>query len=1143
MFSIDFRVRSIAAGTLLAMFVGAPVVADDLEIYHSQPNVGARPNVLFILDTSGSMDTDVQVTPAPYDPNVEYEGSCSADRIYYTTGNTAPSCGTRNYIYRSNFHCIAAAEALKNIGGSGMWPGLGNPGAQAAQYRRNDGYWAWRSLDNDEHSADVECRADDGIHGQNGTTTKKHIANGGNGPWSSTQYNLWAGGAGDDYRFYTGNYLNYLAGPGSTTMTRLQIVRDVAINLASSLQNVNLGLMRYSSDAQGGYILAPVANIATNRTSIINTLKSFDPNDGNNGTPLSETFYEAALYLQGKTWDYGSRSSPNHSVWTSRVLDANGYPTSTYKSPIEYSCQKNYIVYLTDGAPTVDTDANSKIETMIGKSCQNQVEPTHDNGWVEGSGICMDELAAWMANEETDLAPSIPGKQNALTYMIGFGDSVKASVPYLNAIAEAGGTKAAYTAGDVPTLTTALQTIFSDLQEDSGTFVTPSIAVNAFNRAQADNDLFFSLFKVGKTRHWPGNLKKYMLLKGEIVDKNEKPAVDATGFFADTAQSIWSDTPDGDDITAGGAAGRLPAPDSRKLYTSVAGKDLTADANAVTVANMTDALVGAGSDTSACGTECQKAVNWARGKDVNDLDNDEDFDEQVRFMGDPIHGHPAVVTYGKTPSGTDSDTVVFLPTNDGFLHAITGVSDGADAGEELWAYIPPELLPRLASLSSTEKNSHTYGLDGDIRVLRFDKNQNGVIDPDTDYVYLFFGMRAGGSNYYALDVTDRKKPKLLWSIGPAELPDIGQSWSPPVVTRVNVSGKNTDPEKFVLIFGGGYDPTQETQTYSTDTVGNRIYMVEAKTGKLLWSAGSTSSTGTPAPDLKLAEMTNSIPARIAVIDTNGDQFADRMYAGDMGGRLWRFDIFNNNTPDKLVTGGVIAKLGAGGISPTPAASQNRRFYNAPDVSLYQNRSVGPFYNIAIGSGYRGHPLDNTTEERFYVIRDKQPYAQYTQEQYNSITPLLDTSTSLVDITSDPAGTAVGADAAGWKLTLTRNGAGEKVLAESTTVDNVVLFTTFQPATTIVNPCFPATINRAYALTTFAGKPAINFNDSGTSKDKLDNGDLFTDLNQGGIVGEVNVAMLHEDDKTNPVCITGLSTIKCIEAGATVRTFWSRSDAK
>ena len=53
-------------------------------------------------------------------------------------------------------------------------------------------------------------------------------------------------------------------------------------------------------------------------------------------------------------------------------------------------------------------------------------------------------------------------------------------------------------------------------------------------------------------------------------------------------------------------------------------------------------------------------------------------------------------------------------------------------------------------------------------------------------------------------------------------------------------------------------------------------------------------------------MNNSIPGRITVIDTNGDGFADRMYAGDMGGRVWRFDIINGSGASTLVTGGVIA---------------------------------------------------------------------------------------------------------------------------------------------------------------------------------------------------------------------------------------------
>jgi type IV pilus assembly protein PilY1 len=192
-------------------------------------------------------------------------------------------------------------------------------------------------------------------------------------------------------------------------------------------------------------------------------------------------------------------------------------------------------------------------------------------------------------------------------------------------------------------------------------------------------------------------------------------------------------------------------------------------------------------------------------------------------------------------------------------------------------------------------------------------------------------------------------------------------------------------------------------------------MVDAKSGALLWSAGGPGST--PAPDLLFdasgKEMNNSIPGRVTVIDTNSDGFADRIYAADMGGRIWRFDITNGNDRTSLVAGGIIAKLGAGGISPAPAATENRRFYNAPDVALVQLRGFDPFYNIAIGSGYRGHPLDKTTHERFYSIRDKNPFASLTQTQYNAITPVLDTSTNLIDITTDPSTIGVAPDKDGW----------------------------------------------------------------------------------------------------------------------------------
>ena len=168
-----------------------------------------------------------------------------------------------------------------------------------------------------------------------------------------------------------------------------------------------------------------------------------------------------------------------------------------------------------------------------------------------------------------------------------------------------------------------------------------------------------------------------------------------------------------------------------------------------------------------------------------------------------------------------------------------------------------------------------------------------------------------------------------------------------------------------------------------------------------------------------------------------------MYASDMGGQIWRFDITNGKAPnglltDALVTGGVIAQLGAEGNTPTTDA-ETRRFYGAPDVSLFndnvQNRR---FIALSIGSGYRAHPLDNTTNERFYSIRDKRVFGSMTQIEYNAFTPIKESD--LVEV-SGSVGSTISPTDAGWMFTLPSN---QKVLTESTTFDNEVFFVAFSP---------------------------------------------------------------------------------------------------
>ncbi len=168
-----------------------------------------------------------------------------------------------------------------------------------------------------------------------------------------------------------------------------------------------------------------------------------------------------------------------------------------------------------------------------------------------------------------------------------------------------------------------------------------------------------------------------------------------------------------------------------------------------------------------------------------------------------------------------------------------------------------------------------------------------------------------------------------------------------MITRVNINGATQNSQRLVLVIGGGYDAMEDNSTYyAADTVGNHIYMVDALSGNLLWSAGKTGA------NFNSANMTHAIPSAVAVLDTDGNGYANRMYVGDMAAQVWRFDITNGNTAAALVAGGVIASLGTK-LSATHPAADQRRFYSAPDVAAEQKPKLTPFMSIAIGSGTAG----------------------------------------------------------------------------------------------------------------------------------------------------------------------------------------------
>ncbi len=85
MITLNAKLRLSLLTLVFAALTSLSLRADDTEIYLGDIDFSTdiRPNVLFIIDTSGSMDTDVQSTTGTYDPTQTYTGSCDASRIYW----------------------------------------------------------------------------------------------------------------------------------------------------------------------------------------------------------------------------------------------------------------------------------------------------------------------------------------------------------------------------------------------------------------------------------------------------------------------------------------------------------------------------------------------------------------------------------------------------------------------------------------------------------------------------------------------------------------------------------------------------------------------------------------------------------------------------------------------------------------------------------------------------------------------------------------------------------------------------------------------------------------------------------------------------------------------------------------------------
>lgn len=751
------------------------------------------------------------------------------------------------------------------------------------------------------------------------------------------------------------------------------------------------------------------------------------------GTPLGAAYVETMRYMLGQPV-FAPLVDPR------TTTDAT---MTTYKSPVKASsqCAGNYVFALTDGEPNNLAQVGTNTKEVTGATC-----PASYGTYVYGSSM-QENWRCMLAAAEWGLKPTNQINTRIRTNTVLFGDDDANTVGNMRQVAKFGG-GTFYKAGDEKALVDALTDTINSLLDVSGTITAPGVAVNQLNRLNNLDQLFYAVFDPDVQKaFWPGNVKRYRLdiAAEDVFDVNGAQAVDsATSFFKSTAQSWWSPGVDGDKARLGGAASVLPDPATRKMFTYTGSLPSSgASLTAVDLGNTGFVSAGKALTGITDNNIFANLVNWYKGYQIASLTDGlvavDSTSLRRQEIGGALHSRPVLVNYGFSGTAEAAaldpdlqDNVLIFSTLEGTLHAVD-----AKTGEEHFSFIPGEKLALLPKLfANPVQENPEFGMDLTWSVLRKDANNDGT----PEKIYVYGGMRMGGNNYYALDVTNRNAPSLLFAIegGSGDFSNLGQTWSQPVVSAMRINGV----VKRVLVFGGGYDPQHETENtvFSSDGMGSSIYIVDAETGKLIQSVDSSDNG-----DMKFA-----IPSQPKTLDVNSDGLVDHIYAGDMAGQVFRIDLDNRLSASSLVVRvKTVARVGqtdSGGGS----VSTQRRFFEPPTVALFKDSTNKIFAAVAMGSGYRSHPLNEATTDHFFTFFDY----DVPRPDILTTTKLQDTigMSDLAEVKPDATVTVDIAGKKGWYLAFPDT--GEKVITSGLIFQNTLIFSSYVPSVEGGDVCSP-----------------------------------------------------------------------------------------
>ena len=640
---------------------------------------------------------------------------------------------------------------------------------------------------------------------------------------------------------------------------------------------------------------------------------------------------------------------------------------TNFPSPIQLACQANHIIVISDGAGIETSGARSlSVEAALRK--------------------------------EQDHSTVLPDVQRVTVHTIAFGVGTSSSAPdgrstALEAAAENGGGSYLH-AETVGELEAALRVALGRITQATYSFTNP--VLSGFATA-GDRRAYLAAFEQGaSTPVWRGSLRAYRRDATGVLPSDTDGMPAASALIWDAGRGL-----------NGLASGR------RTIYTEVAG--------ALTPFTKANRAITSGMLGVASTAERSRVIDFVRGVDVNDERRARDRSWK---LGAIVHSTPVLVTapvlalndpsYQAFKAAQAKRTrVLIVGADDGMLHAFRD-SDGM----ELWAFIPPDVLPHLAALTAVD-GGHRSFVDGS--PVAVDIKLAG-----TWRTIVIFGCRAGGAAYYALDITETTSPKFLWRFTD---PKIRATWSEPAIGKTRIAGLDA----YVAFVGGGQSPSGD------ELYGNAFFAIDVATGTKVWEYA-----GMPGRGDDRRHMTFAIPANPTAVDVDNDGYVDHVYIGDVGGQLWKFDV-SAVEPSAWKGKRFFAP-------PTRGDVSSHAIHTAPAVALDRQRALWVFF--AAG---RSNDPSATWSSRFYALKD--------DADMTNGTALSAQDARIKDVTS----TNVAAPR-GWYIVL---GQTEAIFAPPNVFNEIVFFTSFTPDHDGV--CAPGAGNaRLYALHAWSGQAAIDF---------------------------------------------------------------------